>query len=103
MALGHPDAQELAAHFDGEGARSTADHVADCPRCQSRIDELKRLRRHIRSAPLPDPLEDPPPQSPRVDATNVAGRRRRSTAEVYGPLIAIGVVLILVLLLIFLV
>jgi hypothetical protein len=64
VPLGHPSAIDLAAWFDGEGDRQTGEHIDGCARCRHELDELGRLRSHIRSAPLPDPLEAPPGRLP---------------------------------------
>lgn len=103
MALGHPDAQELAAHFDGEGDRATAAHIETCDRCGARLLELRRLRAHLRSAPLPDPLEDPPPRAPSVAGSKTGRGGRGTNATGYGPLVLIAVILIVVLLIVFLI
>lgn len=95
MALGHPDAQELAAHFDGEGDRATASHIEGCDRCTAKLIELRRLRAHLRSAPLPDPLEDPPPRAPSVGASGAARGGRGLNPAGYGPLILILVIIII--------
>lgn len=100
MAFGHPDAQELAAHFDGEGDRATAEHVQECERCQSRMSELRRLRSHIRSAPLPDSLEDGPRQATSTGSSTGAKAGRPTNPAGAGPLILIAVLLLVIVLLI---
>ena len=96
----HPASQELAAFFDGEGDRETSAHVEGCTRCKAKVDELRRLRAHIRSAPLPDPLEPAPPQ---LTSVATAGRPSRTAGAPNpagaGPLIVIAVIVLVVLLL----
>lgn len=99
----HPESQELAAFFDGEGERATAEHVASCDRCGAKVAELRRLRAHLRSAPLPDPLEAPPPPltSTATRPGGAAGTPRSNPLGA-GPLLVVLVLLLIVLLLILL-
>lgn len=99
----HPESQELAAFFDGEGERATAEHVASCERCGAKVAELRRLRAHLRSAPLPDPLEAPPPPLTST-ATRPGGGSGapRSNPLGAGPLLVVLVLLVIVLLLVLL-
>jgi hypothetical protein len=97
MPLGHPSAIDLAAWFDGEGDHDPGDHIAGCERCQRQLDDLGRLRSHIRAAPLPDSLEAapgtlPPGQAPARPADSVLRR--------LAPLLMVVIFLVVLLLVI---
>ena len=103
MAGRHPPSQELAAFFDGEGDRETSEHVASCERCASRVAELRRLRAHLRSAPLPDPLEAPPPPITTTTSRGAgAERTTRANPLGVGPLVLVFVLLLVILLVVLL-
>jgi hypothetical protein len=97
MPLGHPSAIDLAAWFDGEGDRDTGDHVNGCERCQRQLDDLGRLRTHMRAAPLPDPLETAPGTLPPGPAP---ARRAGSVLRRLTPLLMVVVFLAVLLLVI---
>jgi hypothetical protein len=98
MPLGHPSAIDLAAWFDGEGDRDTGAHVDDCERCQRQLDDLARLRSHIRSAPLPDPLEAAPGALP--PSSGRAGRDGGAALRRLAPLLVVVAFVVVIVLLV---
>jgi hypothetical protein len=41
------DEKQLLAHIDGEAGRQVADHLAKCPYCRDRANELRRLQENL--------------------------------------------------------
>ncbi len=103
----HPDVEALSAYSDGE-APEWADHVAGCPACGARLEELGAVTAAVRQ-PVPGPgspavdaaiaramAEADEPASRRAAADEVASRRGRARALIWTAAASVAALVVAV-------